>query len=68
MAEYQLFKSYEQDFTKALSSANKTVQNISKVPNKQDAISDAREKLASAERNLKLMDREITNIPPNMST
>lgn len=64
----QIFKAYEQDFTKSISAANKKTQLVGRAQNKEDAIADAKTNVLEAERSFKLMEKELMSIPPNLST
>ncbi|CAG9331892.1 unnamed protein product [Blepharisma stoltei] len=63
----ELFKAYEKDFSKHLSSANKKLSTLSSSQNSEALLSDSKHDIEEAENTLKLMESEVQKMPPSLS-
>jgi vesicle transport through interaction with t-SNAREs protein 1 len=64
----EMFKGYERDFSKHLASANKRISSFSGTAPSEGLINEAKDDLQQAERCLKLMENELTSLPPQLAS
>ena len=62
-----LYKLNEGDFLKAYHSANKKLANINNVHNKEAALDDISADVSQATQYLGNLEKELQNLPPNLS-